>query len=69
MLTLCINYGYLSPLIPMDLSAHGTSSVHRMRCVLWREPNMVGANACYAARGTQDLTWEVPKSGDTRPRV
>ena len=40
-----------------------------VRFAFWREPNMAGANACYAARGTQDLTWEVPKSGNTRPRV
>ena len=31
---------------------------------LWREPIFT-----YATRGTQDLTWEVPMLGNTRPRV
>ena len=36
---------------------------------MWRERKVAGAHLTYAARGTQDLTWEVPILGNTLPRV
>ena len=49
------------------LAPYGGSAMWRERAMMGAV--MAGANITYATRGTQDLTWEVPMLGNTRPRV